>query len=30
LGYQPSIDFETGMRLTQEWALWANLIPGGC
>lgn len=27
LGYQPRIDFETGMRLTEEWAVWAGLVP---
>ncbi len=27
LGYRPAIDFETGMRLTEGWARWANLLP---
>jgi nucleoside-diphosphate-sugar epimerase len=27
LGYQPRIDFESGMRLTEQWARWAKLIP---
>lgn len=25
LGYQPVYDFEAGMRLTEQWARWANL-----
>ena len=28
LGYQPDFDFESGMRLTEEWARWANLLHG--
>ncbi len=24
LGYQPAFDFESGMRLTEQWARWAN------
>jgi nucleoside-diphosphate-sugar epimerase len=27
LGFQPRIDFETGMRLTERWASWANMLP---
>ena len=26
LGYQPVFDFESGMRLTEQWARWANLL----
>jgi nucleoside-diphosphate-sugar epimerase len=26
LGYRPRYDFERGMRLTAEWANWANLL----
>jgi nucleoside-diphosphate-sugar epimerase len=26
LGYQPAFDFESGMRLTEQWARWANLL----
>ncbi|KPL25195.1 MAG: hypothetical protein AMJ93_00735 [Anaerolineae bacterium SM23_84] len=26
LGYQPTFDFESGMRLTEQWARWANLL----
>lgn len=30
LGYRPGIDFSTGMRITQQWAIWANLVePAG-
>jgi nucleoside-diphosphate-sugar epimerase len=29
LGYQPAFDFARGMRLTEQWARWAGLIPGG-
>ena len=27
LGYVPRYDLQTGMRLTHEWARWANLLP---
>jgi nucleoside-diphosphate-sugar epimerase len=27
LGYWPAYDFEIGMRTTEAWAHWANLIP---
>lgn len=27
LGYRPAFDFEAGMRLTEEWARWARLLP---
>jgi nucleoside-diphosphate-sugar epimerase len=27
LGWGPSFDFETGARLTERWARWANLVP---
>lgn len=26
LGYQPAFDLESGMRLTEQWARWANLL----
>jgi nucleoside-diphosphate-sugar epimerase len=26
LGYEPAFDLESGMRLTEQWARWANLI----
>jgi nucleoside-diphosphate-sugar epimerase len=26
LGYQPVFDFESGMKLTEQWARWANLL----
>jgi len=26
LGYQPTFDFEAGMKLTEQWAQWANLV----
>lgn len=26
LDYQPIFDFESGMRLTEQWARWANLL----
>lgn len=26
LGYQPAFDFESGMRLTEQWARWANFL----
>ncbi|MEJ7576971.1 MAG: NAD-dependent epimerase/dehydratase family protein [Pyrinomonadaceae bacterium] len=26
LGYQPVYDFDSGMRSTEEWARWANLL----
>ena len=26
LGYQPSFDFESGMRLTEQWAKWTGLL----
>lgn len=26
LGYQPAYDFERGLRLTEQWAKWANLL----
>jgi len=26
LGYQPVFDLESGMRLTEQWARWANLL----
>lgn len=26
LGYQPAFDLEQGMRLTEQWARWANLL----
>ena len=26
LGYQPIFDLESGMRLTEQWARWANLL----
>lgn len=26
LGYQPAFDFEYGMKLTEQWARWANLL----
>ena len=26
LGYQPAFDFESGMRLTEKWAKWANYL----
>ncbi len=34
LGYEPSFTFESGMKLTEQWARWANIIghdgsPGG-
>ena len=28
LDYRPSFTFETGIRLTGQWARWANLIDG--
>lgn len=28
LGYQPAFDFESGMRLTEQWVRWANLLDG--
>src|SRR5262249_54957543 len=28
LGYQPAFDFDCGMKLTEEWARWANLLAG--
>jgi len=28
LSYQPAYDFESGMKLTEEWARWANLLEG--
>jgi nucleoside-diphosphate-sugar epimerase len=28
LGYRPRIDLAAGMRRTEQWARWANLIPG--
>jgi hypothetical protein len=27
LGYEPRVGFEEGMRLTEAWARWANLVP---
>jgi nucleoside-diphosphate-sugar epimerase len=27
LGYHPKFDLEAGMRVTEEWARWANLLP---
>jgi len=27
LGWEPRFDFETGARLTEQWARWANLVP---
>jgi nucleoside-diphosphate-sugar epimerase len=29
LGYEPRVGFEAGMRLTEAWARWANLVPAG-
>ncbi|RJS90665.1 NAD-dependent epimerase/dehydratase family protein [Candidatus Bathyarchaeota archaeon] len=29
LGYRPAFDFESGMRLTEQWARWANLLDIG-
>lgn len=29
LGYEPQFDFKSGMDLTERWARWANLLPGG-
>jgi nucleoside-diphosphate-sugar epimerase len=26
LGYQPVFDFESGIKLTEQWARWANLL----
>jgi len=26
LGYRPAFDLETGMKVTEEWAKWANLL----
>jgi len=26
LGFQPAFDLESGMRLTEQWARWANLL----
>ena len=26
LGYHPAFDFEAGMKLTEQWARWANLL----
>ena len=26
LGYRPVFDFESGMRLTKQWARWANYL----
>jgi len=26
LGYQPAFDLESGVRLTEQWARWANLL----
>ncbi len=26
LGYEPRVSFEHGMRLTSQWAAWANLL----
>jgi nucleoside-diphosphate-sugar epimerase len=26
LGYQPAFDIDSGMRLTEQWARWANLL----
>lgn len=26
LGYKPAYDFDSGMRLTEQWARWANLL----
>jgi nucleoside-diphosphate-sugar epimerase len=26
LGYHPRFDFESGLKLTEEWARWANLL----
>ena len=26
LGYQPVFDLESGMKLTEQWARWANLL----
>lgn len=26
LGYQPAYDFESGLRATEQWARWANLL----
>jgi nucleoside-diphosphate-sugar epimerase len=26
LGYEPVFDFDTGMRLTEQWARWAGLV----
>jgi nucleoside-diphosphate-sugar epimerase len=28
LGYQPGFDLESGMRWTEKWARWANLLDG--
>jgi hypothetical protein len=28
LGFHPAVDFVTGMRKTEIWAQWANLLKG--
>jgi nucleoside-diphosphate-sugar epimerase len=30
LGYRPAYDIREGMRLTEAWADWANLLPARC
>jgi hypothetical protein len=29
LGYEPSFDLAAGMKCTQQWAAWANLLDSG-
>jgi nucleoside-diphosphate-sugar epimerase len=26
LGYEPAFDLHAGMKLTEQWARWANLL----